>query len=220
MQKVKKGDYVVRKSHKEDMLFIIDKIIKLANGKQIAILKGITIRLVADAPLEDLILAEKSEIEENIKSLIQKIENNDINIEKQQRVQKKIQTGLILHLDGDKKYSEKSLRYYRKMGLRAIVRNVPENKQPKVVYKLLCYYNPDILIITGHGGNIYTRKLNILANKNNLKIIKPHGIYEFRGLTKKTKYDKIFMSTKKHQIPQMGKHRRSKNDKKRVREAV
>ena len=158
MQKVKKGDYVVRKSHKEDTLFIIDKIIKLTNGKQIAILKGVTIRLEADAPVEDLMFANKIQVKENIENLVQKIDDNKLNNETQQRVQKRIQTGLILHLDGDKKYSEKSARYYKKMGLRAIVKNVPENKQSKVVYKLLCYYNPDILIITGHGGNIYTRK--------------------------------------------------------------
>ena len=34
--------------------------------------------------------------------------------------------------------------YYKKMGLNAMVRNIPENKQAKVVYKLLQIYNPDI----------------------------------------------------------------------------
>ena len=38
--------------------------------------------------------------------------------------------------------------YYKKMGLNAIVRNIPENKQSKVVYRLLQIYNPDILVIT------------------------------------------------------------------------
>lgn len=158
MQKVKKGDYVVRKSHQGDTLFVIEKIIKLTNGKQIAILKGIAIRLEADAPLEDLVLAEKSKVKKDIEKLDKGTENIKIRTEKEHRIQKKIQTGLILHLDGDKRYSEKSARYYKKLGLRAIVRNVPENRQPKVVYKLLNYYNPDILIITGHDVIIYTRK--------------------------------------------------------------
>ena len=57
-------------------------------------------------------------------------------------------TGKILHLDGDKRYSEKSTMYYKKMGLNAVVRNIPENKQPKAVYRLLQIYNPDILVIT------------------------------------------------------------------------
>ncbi len=158
MQKVKKGDYVVRKSHQGDTIFIIDKIIKLTDGKQIAILKGIAIRLEADAPIEDLMIADKDEIKRNKNEIENdvknELKNKNIRSEKQKRIQKKIQTGLILHLDGDKRYSEKSARYYKKLGLRAIVRNVPENKQPKVVYKLLNYYNPDILIITGHDGMI------------------------------------------------------------------
>lgn len=56
--------------------------------------------------------------------------------------------GKILHLDGDRKYSEKSLSYYQKMGLDAVVRNIPEYRQPKLVYNLLRFYKPDILIIT------------------------------------------------------------------------
>ena len=44
------------------------------------------------------------------------------------------------------------MMYYRKMGLNAIVINIPENKQPKNVYRLLKIYNPDILVITGHDG--------------------------------------------------------------------
>ena len=67
-------------------------------------------------------------------------------------------TGRILHLDGDRKYSEKSARYYRKMGLNAIVKNIPEYRQPKLVYNLLEYYKPDILIITGHDAMIQKEK--------------------------------------------------------------
>ena len=68
-----------------------------------------------------------------------------------------MKTGKILHLDGDKKYSIKSYRYYKKMGLNAIVKNISERKQPKVVYRLLEYYQPDILVITRTRWN-YKRK--------------------------------------------------------------
>ena len=70
------------------------------------------------------------------------------------RIVDKLLTGKILHLDGDKKYSEKSFRYYKKLGLNVIVKNIPEYKQPKVVYQLLKIYRPDILVITGHDGMI------------------------------------------------------------------
>ena len=79
-------------------------------------------------------------------------------------------TGIILHLDGDRRYSEKSFRYYQKMGLTAIVKNIPEYKQPKLVYNLLSYYKPDILIVTGHDGMIRKGKgFNDLYNYKNSK---------------------------------------------------
>ena len=59
-----------------------------------------------------------------------------------------------MHLDGDKRYAEKSERYYNKMGLNAIVKNISENKQPLIIGELLRRYNPDILVITGHDGMI------------------------------------------------------------------
>ncbi len=60
--------------------------------------------------------------------------------------------GRILHLDGDRRYSEKSYRFYRKLGLNVIVRNIPEYKQPMLVKRLLEIYKPDILVITGHDS--------------------------------------------------------------------
>ena len=84
------------------------------------------------------------------------------------RLKNEISTGKILHLDGDIKYSEKSRRYYQKVGLKAIVKNIPESKQPKVVYNLLKYYNPDILVITGHDGMFHKeRGYNDIYNYKN-----------------------------------------------------
>ena len=84
------------------------------------------------------------------------------------RLKNEISTGKILHLDGDRKYSEKSRRYYQKVGLNAIVKNIPESKQPKVVYNLLKYYNPDILVITGHDGMFHKeRGYNDIYNYKN-----------------------------------------------------
>ncbi len=63
-------------------------------------------------------------------------------------------TGRILHIDGDRKYSEKSNIYYKKMGLNAIVKNIPERKQPLYVGNLVKKYKPEILVVTGHDGMI------------------------------------------------------------------
>lgn len=57
---------------------------------------------------------------------------------------------IILHLDGDKKYSRRALNYYNNYGLKAIVENIPEKEQPNRILGLLEKYNPNILISTGH----------------------------------------------------------------------
>lgn len=67
---------------------------------------------------------------------------------------KVFKSGTILHLDGDRKYSQKSDKYYKSMGLNAIVKYIPEYKQPYVVLSLLEKYKPDILVITGHDAMI------------------------------------------------------------------
>ena len=69
----------------------------------------------------------------------------------------RIHTGKILHLDGDKRYTDKSSLYYKKAGLQAVVKYIPEYRQPAVVKNLLKKYNPDILVITGHDGMIKKR---------------------------------------------------------------
>ena len=50
--------------------------------------------------------------------------------------------------------TEKSSLFYKKMGLRAVVRSVTESRQPAVVSGLIERYKPDILVITGHDGMI------------------------------------------------------------------
>ena len=69
-----------------------------------------------------------------------------------------LKNGKILHLDGDRKYSEKSNRYYKKAGLNAIVKNIPEYKQPIIIKKFITTYEPDILVITGHDSMLRPKR--------------------------------------------------------------
>lgn len=150
---IKKGDIVGRISYGKDILFYVDRIIKINNtDKAYAILKGIQYRIEADSPIEDLEKINKEQIE---------LENRGFESKIKQRIKKDILTkekvknkrlsttnALILHLDGDKKYTQKSERYYNKLGLNAIVKNVPENRQPQVIGGLVRKYDPDIVVIT------------------------------------------------------------------------
>ena len=74
-------------------------------------------------------------------------------------------------MDGDRRYSEKSIKYYRELGLNAVVKNIAENQQPYVVRRLLERYKPDILIVTG-DNYFYDRNLKqvILGFWNGLLI--------------------------------------------------
>lgn len=177
---IRKGDIVGRKSYGKDVFFIVDNILKIRNNKQFAILKGVNIRIMADSPIEDLEVISKKEVINSIKllelDLEDRIKKNRIKEENNLKRQR-IYTGKILHLDGDRKYSDKSLRYYSKMGLNAIVKNIAENKQSKVVVPLLSKYNPDILIITGHDA--------MLKNGTNY-----NNIYNYRNSRTFYKYSK------------------------------
>lgn len=148
MKEIKKGVNVTRNSYNNDIIFKVKRILKLADGKTICILKGIDVRVEADSPIEDLRIVRKLEYDEYEKKFNSRINNRILANKLEPRNERIVKYGKILHLDGDKKYSEKSLMYYQKMGLKAVVKNIPENKQPKVVYRLLQIYNPDILVIT------------------------------------------------------------------------
>ncbi len=146
MIKVRKGDIVGRKSYGNDIYFKVSHIIEKTNEK-IAILNGLVERIEADSPISDLEVISNEEIRKRLEEL-----DKRIFISGEKRSNSKTISGKILHLDGDRKYSEKSYNYYKKVGVNSIVKNIPEYKQPKVVRHLLEIYNPDILVITGHDG--------------------------------------------------------------------
>ena len=76
MNKIKKGDIVGRISYNKDVVFEVTNILKTKNNK-ICILKGITERIEADSPIEDLEILDKRAVNKKIKNeedkLIRKI---------------------------------------------------------------------------------------------------------------------------------------------------
>ena len=197
MNDIKKGDIVVRKSYGKDIIFRVINILNKPEEK-IAVLNGVIERIEADSKIADLELVDKQKVKDILRKMDSKIENRiekskqqweDRNyrigvVTNQTRAKEKIITGEILHLDGDRKYSEKSYRYYRKLGLNAIVKYIPEYRQPRVVYQLLESYNPDILVITGHDGKIKRgMRYNDIYNYRNSR-------YFIETVKEARKYDK------------------------------
>ncbi len=188
---IQKGDIVSRKSYNKDIVFKVENI----SGDN-ADLKGVSVRIIADSPISDLIKLTKKEIEEVFKES-EKMENsrisrcyrfnkgyinnnyvaninnvirNDINeytSTNQVNIQVYKKPGIILHIDGDKEYTEKCKIMYNKLGLTSYVYYVPEEEQHKYVYSLLEKIKPNILILTGHDA--FSKKSTDIYNINNYK---------------------------------------------------
>ena len=182
MRKIRKGDIVARKSYGKDIYFKVSNIIEKTN-EEVAILNGLVERIEADSPVSDLEIISKEEVRKRIGNLDRILEKKIFMADKK-RSNENIVSGKILHLDGDRKYSEKSYNYYKKVGLNAVVKNIPEYKQPRVVRRLLDIYNPDILVITGHDGMLRRgAKYHDIYNYRNSK-------YFIETVKEARKYDK------------------------------
>ena len=161
------GDFVVRKSYDKDITFkIID--IREEGDKKTYILKGISIRIIADSDGKDLEQVDKSHIGSNEKILnsrVSKAIKSAISLrgEVLPRVNKNKKLienremmfgrpGKILHVDGDEEYMETCLKVYKQLSLDAVGRAIPEKEQPKVIVDLVKEVKPDIVVLTGHDS--------------------------------------------------------------------
>jgi len=163
------GDLVVRKSYDKDITFkIID--IKEEDNKKIYILKGISIRIIADSSRDDLESVSDSyegEQEKILNSRVKKAIKNAIVLRGDvlTRVNKSTKVmpskdlmfgrpGRILHVDGDSEYMETCLKVYKQLSLDAIGKAIPERQQATVIVDLVKEFKPDIVVLTGHDGVI------------------------------------------------------------------
>ena len=130
------GDYVTRKKYNHDILFQIKEI----NNNKI-VLKGVDIRLYADALEDDL-------IKRSIKR-----KNNDIEyIEIEKKENSFLIPGHILHIDSDKDYLNKCLDYYKNNHIKCYGFVFKEQEYSIKIIDLLEKFNPNIVVITGHDA--------------------------------------------------------------------
>lgn len=145
------GEYVTRNSYDNDLVFIIIDI-----EDDIYYLKGINIRLYADSSLDDLKKYDK-EIEDDDEKEFQERIKDKREIERDEYF---YLPGKVLHIDGDKDYLNKCIKYYETMNIAALGINEKESILPKKIIDLLEEYKPNILVITGHDA-YYKRKGNV-----------------------------------------------------------
>lgn len=183
------GDIVVRKSYGKDISFkIID--IKEIDGKVTFILKGLNIRILADAEDGDL-----EKVSEDYSGEKDKILNSRVNkaiktaissrdiynrkgITKPNNKISKVynneseelffgRPGKILHVDGDKEYMDTCLKVYKQLSLDAVGVALAEEEQPKKIVDLVKQIKPDIVVLTGHDGVL--RSTEDYLNLNNYR---------------------------------------------------
>jgi spore coat assemly protein len=175
------GDTVVRKSYGKDIIFKIMDIKDTDNGP-VYTLKGISLRVIADAPVEDLEEVEENSIGEKEKLLNRKVNSSikniligRIDVSKSYRspkiaINKELtfgRPGKILHVDGDAEYMEVCLKVYKKLELDVVGKVVAEKDQPVEVPNLVKQIKPDIVVITGHDA--ITKGARDYANIDNYR---------------------------------------------------
>ena len=188
---MKVGDLVVRKSYDKDITFKIIDIKEDDKGNKVYILKGISIRIIADSRVDDLEVVDDEfegtkekilnrRVEEAIKKAVSmrgdeeatKVLNNLYRGSKTSKNQQNKELifgrpGKILHIDGDSEYLETCLKVYKQLSLDAVGRAIPEKKQPEVIVDLVKEIKPDIVVLTGHDSVL--RKTDDYLNLDNYR---------------------------------------------------
>lgn len=171
------GDLVTRKSHNNDTVF---KIINIEN--EIAILKGVNIRLIADSSISDLVHVDKSLEQDLIKddrSIINRM-NDLINLNRDEYF---YLPGKILHIDADKDYLDRCMKFYKEMNVLSYGVTLKEKDVAASLNEILERVKPDILVITGHDAYYnkdgdYTNMSNYKNSDNFIQAVKVARSYE------------------------------------------
>ncbi|WP_150275649.1 sporulation peptidase YabG [Paenibacillus tepidiphilus] len=178
------GDLVVRKSYGGDVTFRIENMLR-----QGAVIKGTEFRLLADAPMEDLVQVPPTRVTERGEQA--RIKANEsltrLRKDRQEISQRSGESvsgvwpqsvkeaayfevpGKVLHLDGDALYLKKSLSLYEQLRIPAEGHHVHESKMAETLYRLLPRVRPDIVVITGHDGVLKQPHTYDLYNLNSYK---------------------------------------------------
>ncbi len=153
------GDLVTRKSHNHDMVF---KIINIMDKK--VILKGLNIRLVADAPVDDLTLCEGCDKDyiDGDSDLLDRMAS----FRKLDRDEYFYLPGKILHIDADKDYLDRCMKLYKQMNILSYGIVLKEEEIARDIEKYLIDVRPDILVITGHDAFYDKNDTNYTDMKN------------------------------------------------------
>ncbi|MEK0290510.1 sporulation peptidase YabG [Caldifermentibacillus hisashii] len=165
---MKINQIVGRKSYKCDIPFRVIRVYE-ERGRTFALLYGEDIRLIADAPIEDLIVLD-TRMKNELLAPFRELEEQSLYLFRQdyQAVLERQEyetslgyntdfqlfqiPGRVLHVDGDPNYLKKCLAMYRKIGVPVSGFYCDEKNMPDQVPQWVDEFRPDILVITGHDA--------------------------------------------------------------------
>ncbi len=140
---MQKGDVVSRVSHNHDIIFVITNI-----EGEIAYLRGLYVRLVADSELSDLVLVDDGDLNRYKES---KLEYAKTIISSYKKKIGHI-TGKILHLDSDPFYLTKCMNLYKALGIYAYGVEINEQLMASQILEYIQKIRPNIIVLTGHDS--------------------------------------------------------------------
>ncbi|BAF58264.1 MAG: sporulation peptidase YabG [Pelotomaculum sp.] len=179
MGEIRKGDIVGRKSYNCDIFFKVKDFYSNAEGKVFVVLKGIHMRLCADAPLDDLVRIDPGDLAAYLREQAVKSSEHMSRIFARREKEREYVfgravhqnkngnagqvdgfdvPGTVLHIDGDGDYLDLCLTTYKQLQIPADGYCIDEEQQPKMVEELLRKHTPDLLVLTGHDGFIKGRE--------------------------------------------------------------
>lgn len=169
---IEKGDYVTRNSYDNDTVF---RVINIKNG--VYYLKGVEVRLLADADFVDL--KKEDNFEEDI--LVDDIDLLDDNLDRGEFF---YLPAKVLHIDSDIDFISRCLKFYKRNGIFAVGKKVNERNAYEQLPALLKEFKPDIVIITGHDA--YYRKKGSIDDLKNYK----NSLYFVKAVKAARRYEK------------------------------
>lgn len=173
-----RGDLVTRKSYNNDIVFRVEDIMD-----DNVYLVGVNVRLCADAKAEDLQIyntTKDGNALDDDSTLITKL-NDYFELDRSEYF---YLPGRILHVDSDREYLRRCLKFYKEGKLNAYGLHIKEEDLIKDLIKHLEEIKPDILVITGHDAYYHKR-----GNKDDLNSYKNTN-YFIKAVQEARKYEK------------------------------
>lgn len=169
MGNIQLGDIVARHSYNLDIYFKVIRLFSGADGKEFARIKGLDLRLEANAPLDDLEKIDPLQVSQylhqsqmknmdKMKDVFKRREDDRrythgrATKNNSEEIQSFDLPGTLVHIDGDKEYLEMCMASYKQLNIDCHGYQIDEEKQAERVIEILNEHRPDMLVLTGHDG--------------------------------------------------------------------